>query len=142
MPRACARRLGALAGAFGLCLLAACGGRSFRSDEDGAAGAENPAANPGVEDGGARPGAPSCAGLCGDFGACASDFCDVDCANLELVARESGCATPFSQLVGCLWNEDASALCVGAGACAREVNAFTVCIIDYCDRRPSQCYGI
>jgi hypothetical protein len=122
-------------------LLASCGGRSFRSD-DGAAGAPNSTSNPTAPGDGARPGTPSCAGLCQGFGECASSFCDVDCADLEFVARESGCATAFAQLVGCLWEEDASALCVGASACAREQNAFTVCVIDYCDRRPSQCYGI
>jgi hypothetical protein len=124
-------------------LVVACGGRSVRTtDEEAGNGANTGADATGNGSGGnsSSGNARSCDGVC-EVTSCAEapDSCEDRCSQLEVVARESGCATPFRQWIDCYWRERETLCETGSYQCTREGNAFSVCIIDYCDFHPAEC---
>jgi hypothetical protein len=120
-----------------LLALAGCGGRSVRHEDDAAEGDD--AAEAG-DDTGAAP-VPSISQAC--LTLCAR--CDLDllvgetscadfCAEVERQAESAACATPYAELVRC---RSKNANACSFTACATQTNAFSVCVLSYCDQYPS-----
>jgi hypothetical protein len=59
--------------------------------------------------------------------------CADDCAQLLPQAETAGCAVPLDALLACRLD----LLSCDSGACARENNDLSVCVIRYCDRQPA-----
>jgi hypothetical protein len=133
--------------ALGCIWLAACGGRSVRTTDDGSLDDEDDVrADAGGNSAGTdgdRPGVRTCEAICNEVSCAASiASCTGSCEQAELVARESGCTTPFQQLIDC-YRERRDTLCDrGSYKCTQEQNAFSVCIIDYCDFHPAECAAV
>jgi len=119
------RRSGWLTLGFWLALVAAgCGGRSIRDDGE-AAGDE--------DQGGQASALQSCLDACEEAATCARApyECGFFCGQAEIAATEAGCLSAYTALVQCL--RHAEDPCAARGSCVTAVNAFGVCIIDYCD---------
>jgi hypothetical protein len=106
-----------------------CGGRSLgMADDDGE----------GRDDGGrAEDTRLSCEEACEEAATCARApyDCGFFCGEAESGAREAGCRTPYAALVACI--RAAEDPCAAKASCVTEVNAFGVCILDYCDKHPN-----
>jgi hypothetical protein len=134
-------------------LVVACGGRSVRTTDEDAGNGANTGTDPdgngdgnGNQNGNGNNGssnARSCDGVC-EVASCATtpNSCEEACSQLEFVAGESGCTTPFRQWLDCYWRERETLCETGSYKCTREENAFSVCIIDYCDFHPAECAPI
>jgi hypothetical protein len=59
--------------------------------------------------------------------------CTDDCAQILPQAEAAGCAVPLDALLACRLD----LLSCDTGACGRENNDLSVCVIRYCDRQPA-----
>jgi hypothetical protein len=121
-----------------LLALAGCGGRSVRHYEDATPDAAS-AAGDDDDTSGAR--APStskdCLNLCDTCGldrligvSSCTDFCD----EMDRQAVAAACSTLYDGLVRCrAVDQNACSLT----ACPAQTNAFSVCVLTYCDQYPS-----
>jgi hypothetical protein len=106
-----------------------CGGRSIgMPDDDG----KHP------EDGGrSEDTRVSCEEACEEAATCARApyDCAFFCGEAESGAQEAGCRPAYAALVACMRTADDP--CAAKVSCLAEVNAFGVCLLDYCDRHRS-----
>jgi hypothetical protein len=127
-----------------LLALAGCGGRSVRHDDAAAEGdddAEGDAAAEGDADetGGTHAPATSkeCLTLCERCGLdrlVGETGCADFCTEVDRQADAAACATPYADLMRC---RSKSADACSFTACPTQTNAFSVCVLTYCDQYPS-----
>lgn len=100
-----------------------CGGRSISIDEEG-----DHRANRGGRD---EMGA-SCVEACEEAASCdrAPYDCEFFCGQAQSAAEDAGCGRAYAALVACL--EKSADPCTATGPCVTEINAFGVCLLDYC----------
>lgn len=114
---------------------AACGGRSF-DDSGEPAGSSGP-------DGDGQSVRQSCEEACEEAATCARApyECSFFCGEAQAAAEAAGCSKAYTALVQCIRSADDP--CLGRGTCVTAVNAFSVCIFDYCSgrRRDPICGG-
>jgi hypothetical protein len=76
----------------------------------------------------------SCLEACEEAATCARApyACDFFCGEAESAAQEAGCRSAYASLVNCISNAEDP--CLAKNTCVTQVNAFGVCILDYCGR--------
>jgi hypothetical protein len=106
-----------------------CGGRSLAmADDDG-----EPRGDAGRE----QDSRVSCEEACEEAATCARApyDCGFFCGQAESGAQEAGCRPAYAALVACI--RAAEDPCAAKASCVTQVNAFGVCILDYCGTHPS-----
>jgi hypothetical protein len=79
----------------------------------------------------------SCLEACEEATTCARApyECSFFCGEAENAAADAGCRSAYAALVRCLTHAEDP--CAARAACITEVNAFGVCMLDYCGRQRS-----
>jgi hypothetical protein len=117
--------------AFALLALAGCGGISVRHDE--AASDDDAAGDDDTTQGGGRSSSKQCLALCTQ---CELDRlvgtsdCDEFCTKVDRQAVDAACGTLYDDLVRC---RSSTANACSLTACPNQTNAFSVCVLTYCD---------
>jgi hypothetical protein len=124
--------------------VSACGGLSVRHD-DPDAGTELEG-NPGTAAGGTSGGGgqqahattanttPACRNVCASCLGTSGGSCGTLCDTILTGAQQAGCLDALSSLLNC---QQAAGSGCSVEACPSQNNSLTVCVLDYCDKHPS-----
>jgi hypothetical protein len=108
---------------LGLWLALGCGGRSIAGEDDSGR----------QEDGDGRGETrATCEQACEEAATCdrAPYACDFFCGQAQSAADDAGCGRAYAALADCL--RQTADPCAATSPCVTEVNAFGVCLLDYC----------